>query len=278
MPTLRALNADIENTQSIKLITQALGDIATLQIKATRKSVQQNIIYFQEITQLYRVVKGIALKHKLETAANQSKNGKTLLVLLTSNYHFYGGLDAELVSFYVQNLTKFPSADSIVIGSSGISLLEVMNELHNSKTLQFKKDEPSLEELSALSKLVSPYSKVLVFHSKFETLLNQKPTISDISEGNDNDANTDNKMNYILEPEISKMVGFFQGQIFILLFQAIFLDAQIARTSARMVAMNQAEDNADKMIKQERKELLHLRKGLINRRILETFAGMQNKN
>lgn len=279
MSTLRQLTDQLDNTKSIKLITQALGDIATLQIKATRKSVQQNILYFQEISQVYRAVKLIARKNQVADKSSLSKNGKTVLVLTTSNNHFNGGLDSELVGFYLRSLPDFPDADKILIGNLGIKSIDTMGGLSGAvQKLTFVRDFPTLEELGKLSDMVNPYSRVLVFHSKFETLLSQKPVMSDISETDDVTEKEEVGVNYILEPEIGKMLSFFQSQILILLFQAIFLDADIARTAARMVSMNQAEDNAEKLINSNQKDTLRLRKNLINRRILESFAGMQRRN
>lgn len=281
MPYLKQIKAQINTTETIQAVTQALGDIATSKIKQTRNYVTHNIYFFQEISKLYKTVKQIALhdpKYRLVYLSRERKKlDKTLFLLITSNQHFYGSLDSDLVKFYI-NQTKTLQADRLVIGTSGVRSLKANGFNLAYEPLNFKKNNPDFEELKSLASKVFSYKRIFAFHTKFETLLSQTPTMTDINYSELDKAASLQKSLYITEPEIEKIMDFFESQIVILLFQAIFLEVDIAHLAARMITMNQAELNASKELQREKKELLKIKKQVMNLRILETYTGRKIEN
>lgn len=281
MQTLAQLKQQAETIQSIKLITQALGDVATFKLTSTRKFVEQNIDYFQEITQVYRLVKLLAIKANRYHKVKKAKEGKTVSVLLTSNQHFYGGLDTEVTEYFLEN-SKNIESDKIVVGLMGKEGVIAKGKGIQFESVIFKKDFPQLIELKNLSDRVFQYSRILIFHNKFVTLLNSEPTVSDISASDIESIEASSKSHelpfyYIVEPELEQIVSFFESQILILLFQAVFLEVDIARQAARMIYMNQAGFNADKQSANLRRHLLQARKQKLNTAIIETFSGMMRR-
>lgn len=275
---LKRIKEEIDSTQSIELITEALGDIATAKLKKTRSSIQHTIYYFQEISMLYRTVKSIYLRSKPPRKLPQRKtNGRTVSILLSANSGLYGGLDAEITKFFASNNQKLNS-DFIVIGKFGDDLLRVFSFNRQYQRIFFKKDSPSLEELQNLAQLVFYHERILVYYSKFDTLLSQKPFISDISTSYLENYNQQKApFHFILEPEVGKILSFFDSQVTFLLLQSIFLEVDLSRLAARMVAMNQAQENAEKILNTQKKQLLKARKDLLNLRILENFNSMMSR-
>lgn len=272
MASARGRKSDLSQVESIKEITQAMADIATSQIKQRRASAELNIAYFREIFTLYQTVKQIALKTKKYREAEKAKNGRTALILLTSNFKFNGDLDVNLTNFFIEHSQKIES-DRWVVGVSGQELLRGKHVNFKFESVKFAKDYPTVEELDGLVKKVADYSRVLVYHSRFITLLDQKPSVTDITatESLGSKVKPEN-INFLLEPEIDKMIRFFEDQMLLLLLQSIFLESEIARTAARMVSMNQAEQAAEKLLRTEEKLLFHQRKSLANMKIVESFA------
>lgn len=273
MANLKQIRERVETTQTIEDITQALGDIATMKLRKIRKIIEHNIGFYGEISTVYQTVKMAGLKERKKEFKRQA-NGRTVCLLLTSNSSFYGGLDTELTNFFVLN-TQNLNCDRVILGTAGKDLLSNIYYPHELSYHAFKSDSPTMEEIKTLAKELFIYSKVLVFHTKFVTVLNQSPVISDISElTSDKGANKEEKYFYILEPEIDKMINFFQNQISVLLFQAIFSEIDLARTAARMISMNQAEENARNVLIQEKRELINLKKQLVNIQTIETYANL----
>ena len=85
---------------------------------------------------------------------------------------------------------------------------------------------------------------------------------------------------FIFEPELVKMLQFFDNQFKILLIQETFLEAELARTASRMISMDQAQTNAKSFIKDKKKDLALSIRTLNNNRLLEmlNFRNKQKKS
>src|SRR6185436_17409306 len=105
-----------------------------------------------------------------------------------------------------------------------------------------------LPEIQKVVSVIKSCSQILVFYTRFVSLLNQSPAMADLSPTAQVDVPATAKIGYILEPEIDTMLAFFEDQVIILLLQSIFLQQQLSRLAGRMMAMNQAEQNADRVI------------------------------
>lgn len=269
---LDKIKQDISATESIKLITEVLANASATKIRNTRKSIEHNLNYFRQLTNVYRTVKKIALAKKLIQPRDKTKNGKTMILLLTSNNRFYGGLDTDLVKYYKAKTADL-TVDRIVIGRQGNSLLQSFNYNQPYQYINLEKDIPDFSQIQMLSEKVFHYSQILIFHTKFVTLLNQTPTVTDITESNLSPEIVDKSLvYYITEPEADKILTFFETQVLLLLFQSVFLEVEIARTAARMISMNQAEENATKQLTEIKKQFLKIRKQYINTQIIENFS------
>lgn len=275
---LKRIKEDIFTTQSIELITEALGDIATAKLKKTRSSIQHTVYYFQEVSTLYRTVKSIYLRsYPRKKLPAKKTNGRTISILLSANSGLYGGLDSEITKFFIENNRTIDS-DLLVVGKFGDGLLKVSSFNRQYNKIFFKKDSPNLVELQNLARLIFYHERILVYYSKFHTLLSQKPFISDISTSYLEDYDQIKApFHYILEPEVGKILAFFDSQITFLLLQSIFLEVDLSRLAARMVSMNHAQENAEKILNIEKKHLLKAKKDLLNLRILENFNSMMNQ-
>lgn len=273
MQNINQTKDQIKTLESLKQIVEALGDIATNKIKETRNQVKQNISFFKEITGIYLTLK--KLGNQVRGLRQRVTNNKTILILVTSNTKFYGNLDSELVHFYIEN-TKKLTADRLIIGQEGIELLKATNFNIPYDKYILKKDIPDFEELKVLNNKVFEYEKILVFHTKFITVLNQIPTVTSIGANTINEKAPELPLNFIVEPELQEMIDFFESQILISLFQAIFFEVDIAHTAARMISMNQAEDSANKILKKEHRNLLDIRKSKINLEIIENYTSLMH--
>lgn len=277
MQSLNQLKKQIDTTQTIKLITQALGDIATFKLKSTRASIERNIKFYKEIVQVYRLVKVIATRKNSFKQIPKKFPGQTICVLITSNERFYGDLDTKLAEFYAKSIAKFP-CKKLIVGLIGQSNLAIHYGLRGFESLTLKKDYPTPNELRFLAQTVSEYEKVLIYHTKFETILNSSPTVSDITASDVTDTVSISKIPiyYIVEPEVDKILTFFENQILLVLFQAIFLEVDITRQAARMISMIQASENTSKILKIQNRYLIEAKKRQTNLEIQEKFAALNH--
>lgn len=279
--TTKEIISLIEEAKSLKQITQAFTQIASSKLKRIRAGAERNRDFFRELSNIYGLINIIAKRHKIATTP---KNGKVLSILLSSNERFYGKITSELLEFFLVQVSKI-RCDKVIIGKSGVETLKALNYALAYTPLILKSDFPSNEEFLNISKLVGTYSRVLVFHPQFQSVMIQKPTIADItqseSEMNDKSSQSEDLLkqynNFIVEPEIKIMVDFFDNQIKILLLEATFLEAELARTASRLISMDTAQNEAEKYLTSQELLLLNAQRSIQNARILETVAAMHKK-
>lgn len=279
--TTKQIKELIDQAQSLKQITQAFTQISSSKLKRIRVGVERNRQFFRELTNIYGLINIIRKKRKLPLPV---KNGKTLAIMITSNERFYGHVTSDLIEFFLVQISKI-NADKIVIGRSGNEALKSINYAMSYTPFILKTDFPDNAEFVKLSEVVNQYSKVLVFHSQFESVLLQKPVISDITQSEQEVSDKtsmskeliDQYNNYIVEPEIKIIAEFFDSQIKVLILESTFLESELARTASRLITMDSAQNEAEKFLSTQELALLNAQRSIQNARILETIAAMNHK-
>ena len=268
--TIKEINETLEQGESLKQVAQAYSDIANLKIKRIRARVEQNRLFFQEVSKVYALIKQLAAAKKLNTI----KPKKRVCIVLTSNHRFYGVINSDLLEFFVASTEKLDT-DIICLGKTIIDYFKAHHTFKNYAGLTLNDDQPTAAELTALINILKEYSQVLVFYSSLKSLLIQQPTISDITASSqiiEGDKNTNFK--FIFEPELSKILEFFDSQILTSLLEGTFLESELSRTASRFISMDSAETEANKFIKEYQKLKAIARRNTDNNTILENFATM----
>lgn len=272
--TIKEIDQALEEGRSLKQVAQAYSDIANLKIKRLRKEVLRNRLFFKEISGVYALVKKLAIKKKI----NIAKPKKIVTLLLTSNYRFYGNINSSLIDFFIKTTQKFET-DKIILGKAGIDFFRAAKLKYREVLL--RGDQPTGLELTQLVDMIKDYNQVLVFYSSLKSLLIQIPTVNDITASSMIDLTDLNAVNlrgqkeaadFIFEPELPKILSFFDSQILTLLLEDTFLESGLSRTASRFISMDQAEIKANRFISEYEKLKGYAKSNLINNQILENFA------
>ncbi len=266
--TIKQIQQQLDEELSLKLIAQAFTEISSIRLKKIRSDVEKNRLFFEEIAYLYYMVNKAAKAVRKENLV--VKNDKIICLALTSNYRFYGNLNEELIKAYIKETSNM-QADRMVIGRTGLEYIKSASNIQFS-SLMFKKDLPDDSELNSLVTQIKGYSKILVFYSKFKSVLVQIPTVSDVKASpNLRESEDEIPINFVFEPELKNILEFFDKQITRLLLEQTFLESELSRIGARLISMDQAQANADKSIKDQTKLLLNEKRSLINIKTLEAI-------
>lgn len=270
--TFKEIEAALEEGESLKQIAQAYSEIANIKIKKIRSQVERNRVFFEEISKVFALIKKLAIKKKINTA----KPKETVSIVLTSNYRFYGSINSDLLEFFIHFTQKYET-DRVILGKAAIDYFKAAKVYSNYLPILLKADQPTPQELAGLAKILKDYNKVLVFHSTLKSLLVQKPTVTDItaSYASDNTTEKDNpEFKFIFEPELPKILAFFDSSIITLLLEGTFLESELSRTASRFISMDSAENEANKFIAEYLKLKAYAKRNLENNTILENYAGM----
>lgn len=269
--TIKEIDTALEEGQSLKQITQAYSEIANLKIKRIRAEAQRNRIFFQEISGIYALIKRLAEKKKISIV----KPKKSVSIVLTSNYRFYGRINSDLLEFFV-NTTQKLDTDRVMVGKAAIDYFRAQSIFKNYQEVLLKDDQPDAEELLSLVSLLNNYNQVLVFYSSLKSLLVQVPTATDITVTSTANLTGQKSQDFkfIFEPDLSKILEFFNSQIITLLLEGTFLESELSRTASRFISMDQAETEANKLIKRYLMLKAYAKRNMDNNTILENFATM----
>lgn len=269
--TIKEVDQLIEEGYSFKQIAQAYSEIANQKIKILRANLDRNRVFFQDISSVYALVKALALKKGITGL----KPKGSISIIITSNYRFYGNINADLIDYYVDT-TRNLKMDRIVIGKTAAEYFKSHN-LFEYEEVILKKDQPDPIELSSLIEIIKNYNQVLIFFSKLKTLLVQIPDYTDIAKVAQIKPEETEKVRFIFEPELPKVLSFFDSQVLTLLLEETFLESEVSRTASRFISMDQAESEANKFIKENEKLKGYLKRSIINNQILENFASSMKK-
>ncbi len=268
--TIRQIQAILEQAESLKTISVAYTEIASAKLKKIRGLVEKNRYFLENLASVYQVVKQVANKKNILPV----RNNKTISIVITSNYHFYGNVNTNLIAYFVEAMKARPT-DQIIIGKTAFEWLKSSRYNKSYTPILLSRDYPTLEELSKLVSLIKDYSQVLVFYSQLKSVMVQVPTFKDITQTVDinqveaKDTKEIKHEFFIFEPELVKITDFFENQVTNLLLQGTFLESELSRTASRLISMDQAQSNADKYIYEQKVALGQVKKSVSNSRLLE---------
>ncbi len=275
---VEAKQSELHQLETLRFVTGAFFELSAEKIGRLRIAFEKNQRFFTEVAELYEAVKQAAAP---STAAAQAsaKTSRDIFVAFTSNAHFYGSVNADVIRVFVDRAMRSPG-DLLVIGETGKSFVEEYPLLKSRLTyVSFQGDDPSKVESEQFLRRVAAYDHVYLFHPAFLNIFTQVASELDIthapasaSEGRA--APAEKRFEYLFEPELSKILKFFETRVRYLLFQRVMLEAELARTAARLLAMDNAESKANTALATLQRTIRREVETFNDSRLLEAFSAI----
>ncbi len=276
---IRELISEIETTQTLNDVALSYTEISSLNLNKIRKQAEVNHTFFMELSGIFALLRYFS--RRKNPNKNTFKNNKKVTILITSNFRFYGKISNITTDLFLQ-YSEGKQSDYIVISKLGDSLLKSKRYKQQYKKVVFKTDMPDNQELIDVVNMVKDYSQIIVVYSQFQTILKQVPVIRDISQAQvmalESSKVKKFDFTFILEPELDKMIQFFDTQIKNVLLSSVFLEAEVARVASRLITMDQAQSNAKEVLKQQQRQLIYLKRDLLNKKGLEMWITIRSSN
>ena len=293
MPQRKKVLEDLEALNSLKNLASSYEEIAVIKMQKLKDSVLRTRDFLADLSDVFvdlkasytREVKELLVK-RLEKDQNLlpslKKNGKTLMVYLSSNGRLYGAVTQKTYKLFMQDLKKPESAgaDIVVIGSAGKEMLENagVQKHHPYEYFEIPDTNVEVEHIKKLMKKFLQYEAVHVYYGKFGNVIKQTPiqtsiTGEDIFE-TEVVAPLPREDRFIFEPTLEKIFHFFETQIVANLFSQTLLENQLARHASRVNAMEEALihiEEESKVLNQTKNRIKHASQ---NKKQLETISGV----
>ncbi len=275
---------------SLKDLAQNYEEIAATRMQKIKDSVLTSRDFLSELSDIFvdlkasypKEIKDI-LKLRKEGDATLptilQKNGKILMVYLSSNGRLYGPVTKKTFDLFISSLqTRDKSkVDVLVIGTTGKELYE--NSSHKIPYQYYDLSDETIDSdnLKYLVNIYIKYEEVHVYYGKFGNVVKQSPistsiTGEDIFEA-DVPSTVKREDRFIFEPFFEQVFYFFETQIMASLFRQIFHENQLARQASRVNAMEEALIHIEEETKKLEHEKIRLKHNVQNKKQLETISG-----
>lgn len=277
MASLQGIKRRIKTAQNISKTTKAMQMIATSKLKKAQDAALSARPYVGKLTE---VANGISRKvdsdNLTEYMKELSVTNEKLMIIIAPDKGLCGGLvtnlGRELLSFSRENKnTRYITIGKKAIGITNIIGGEIVASFDVTTTL------PPYELVYPVMKLIDEnflgkkVSEVYLLYTDFQSLFSQAPKIKKIlpaifeSEDSLGDS--------LIEPGASEILpGLIRHYLEMSLYQS-FLENYLSEQSARMIAMQNATDNANDIIEDLRLLYNKTRQEKITNEILDIAGG-----
>jgi ATP synthase F1 gamma subunit len=277
MSEIKEQKERIAAIKAVKYITSTFRDISATELTHFREQFEKNTMFRNEMGELYAIVWRIAASSG-NTSLLQTEKKRPVFVAYTTNHHFYGSLNEDVIDAFIAATSV--DDECIIIGDTGRAAWEARSVRRKKiDYVIFEDDTPTQNETHVFLQRVQSYPYVYVYYPQFVSVFRQQAGMTDITfrpgaEEEQKEARSGELFaEYILEPELKDMLKFFNEQIRYVLFEQILLETQLSRVAARLVKMDAADHNAEGLLQQEGRYLRRAEGSAAGRRMLETLVG-----
>ena len=277
MPNLRELRSRIRSIESTSRVTKALQMIAAAKMKKAQDKVLEGRAYSEKLNSIIANV--YESNPEVFLTESESVSEKSLILLVTPDR----GLCGALVSNILKEASKFiesikdDSYEIRVIGKKGTSFVSKLNNEYESFKVS---DMPTFEEVSPITGNISSdinsngFSKVFILYTEFISTAVQKPKIKQLLPIELDINNSERSNNeFLYEPNLEKVSkALIPRYVETSIFNSI-LDSVASEHSARLVAMQNATDNANELKEDLTLDLNKARQQQVTSEILDIVGG-----
>jgi len=288
----RQLKTNFELLETIRSLCVAYEQISVMKMKKIKDAVLYTRSFYDELSEVYLQMKttyknqvmSLAKKNKIkepEKLLLMGKNEKTVAVLLSANNKLYGDILNKVFYKFVEE-TKNKDINLVIIGRLGKDMYDDLGQSKPYAYFEIPDTDLTVNDLKPVINSIIKYSTINVFFGRYESFFSQlalnKNITGDIVIGNDREMK-DNKF-YYFEPNLEKILLFFETQIFSNFFKQTAYEGQLARYASRISAMEQALDVIEKEGKMTMALKMKVHNSLMerkqNERVVQIFLRKRN--
>ena len=288
MAGTKEIKRRIKSVKNTKKITKAMELVSASKMKRAVSSTLASRLYASYSSLiLSSVSKNLQDKkeNQIHSFFNEQIEGKTLVVLITSNRGLCGGYNSQIIRKTLNKLKEIGNineVDIVTIGKKGDVAMRRINQNIAGVFFEIPDVNIKLSDIVPLSKLVMDeykklkYKKVYIAYTHFASALVQRPIIKQllpISKEEIAEAST-MKIDYLFEGDFNILIDSLAEKITRMQIYQMFLESNASEQSSRMIAMKNASEASGEMIDDLTLMFNKARQANITREISEISAGM----
>lgn len=273
----KEIKAEIDSLGGLKQLVEIYAEIASIRMIKIRQFVLQNRNFLNSIHDIYRDVLSSYAKNYLYKNIDKGKissgkitflshNGKTVAVLVSANTGFYGEVVQNTFREFLSYVRKH-DVEVTIIGKLGLTLFNQEEPGRPYTFFNLPDYGMDKDKLAEVLKHLVQYEEIQVYYGEYISVITQKPKNYVISAGSElAQAQREERVDYIFEPNIEKILEFFETEIFASLFDQTVRESQLAKLASRILAMDTAGDNIEHEIGKMNLQQMRIVHGNINKK------------
>ena len=293
MSSAREMRLRIKSIKNLSQVTRALQTVSASKVRKSMQAKDATSAYAEKAMQvLVHLAKqpGHQMLHPLLAERDEIHN--TLCILITSDRGLAGSYNVNIVRHTLNYFENFPTPVSYVaVGRKGRDMLvrrrkKVVADFSQIPTSPRFSDVSAIGWLAVDEFLDKSYDQVMVAYTQFENMLTQTPTVRRIlplfvqkDEENKSQLTTIEGKNtagvYSYEPGQTEILDEIVPRFTALQIYQSILVAQASENAARMMAMQNATDNASELISILQLEYNKARQQSVTNEMLDIAGGAE---
>jgi len=278
------IRQQIEYLEIFKNLAQSFQEIASQRMMKIREGTLSSREYLDEVYKIFNTVRN-AYKKELDNLIKKGRGGITFLphngrsvdVYLSANTGLYGSILKETLDELLADY-QTSNAEVTVVGRFGAKLFSSLEPDAAFTYFDFPEFGSDGALILDIIKHIVQYESVKVFYPKFENIVTQTAGILSITSGVDPDISTlsdEEKTPYIFEPELEKILMFFEAEIFASIFNQAIQENHLAKSASRVMAMDRSSQNSINQIKEFRLRMLRVKHRDLNKKQLSRIIAVK---
>ncbi len=295
---LKHVKNKIVSTKKTGQVTKAMESVSAVKM---RKSQERAFAGRPYVHSAMRILQRLSTSQEglVHPLAQKRAEGKTLLVIVTSDKGLAGSVNSAVLKRAETIFTEKSDIDVIAIGRKAVEFAkrekkELIGEYTNVA------DEVTLHDVYKISSTImvefkkESYAKVDVLYQNFLSTFEQEPTkrsvlpldpaeIAFMMQGirpktgkwSDDTSEKDVKITYTVEPSAEEVLDTLIPQLVQIMLYHALLESKACEHSARMVAMKNATDKSKEVIKALTIQYNKARQTAITAEVSEITAGVE---
>lgn len=284
MPSLRDIRRRIASVKNTQQITNAMKMVSAAKLQRAQDRVMAARPYSEHLHQLIAQL-DTRVQSRVHPLLTPREEGKTLLVVVTSDRGLCGGFNANVqraAAELVRQRGGNAAVDVIAVGRKGRDFLTYRRiDLRTAYTDMFVRQvayeqarELAVQLLQAYEQ--EGYREVLVLYNRFRSAIQQQVTtlrLLPLSAHTTTEGEPTEAFDYLYEPSpVAVLDSLLRREIEVQLFQ-VFLESFAGEHGARMTAMDSATENASEMIASLTLTFNRARQAAITKELIEVVSG-----
>ena len=280
MASVRQISRRIRSVQNTAKITKAMAMIAASKLRRSQDAATQGRYYANSMKEMVsNVISQTGDEIANQPLAQQREIKSTGILFITPDRGLTGGLNSNLMRALDNFMIKKDVPTKIIaVGKKGTDYSR-RNNLELLEHFSGIGDRPKPNDtIEIANKLIEQFSignvdSFFVGYSQFVNTTLQKPIITQLLPMQTDQLNSSTK-EYIYEPTSGELLSNLLPRYVQTLVHHSILEANASEQSARMVAMNQATDNANEMVDNLTLLMNKKRQEMITNELLDIVGGV----